>query len=445
MTTAKRRALAVWATAVVVYFLAVFHRTTLGVAGLQAADRFDIGAAALAGFTVLQIGVYALMQVPTGLLVDRFGSRRTLTAAAAMMGAGQLLFAVAGSYPLALVARGVLGVGDALTFVSVLRLVAAHYPPRRYATITMLTAALGMVGNLVATLPLTFLLDHAGWTTAFAVVGGLTAVYAVVVALRVRDTPDGELPVRAEMAGPRQVVAQVRRAWAVPGTRLGFWVHFVTMFAPGALGLLWGFPYLVQALGMSEAAAGAVLSLMVVVGTVANPVIGEVLARRPGSRVPMVAVSVGVSFGLWAALLAWPGGRPPAAFAVVAFALLSIGGPMSAVAFAIVRDYNPLHSVGTASGVANVGGFTAITLTSLAVGLLLGGDTAAAGPADFRLAFLTIPVVVLLGAWRTAVWWRRARAAVLAAADRGEDIPVPIRRRSWDLPPARAGARRAAS
>ncbi|GLZ40096.1 MFS transporter [Actinokineospora sp. NBRC 105648] len=434
MPATKRAALVIWATAVVVYLVAVFHRTTLGVAGLQAADRFQINAAALGTFTVLQIGVYASMQIPTGLLVDRFGPRRVLTVAAVLMGLGQVLFAFATSYPLALVARGVLGLGDAMTFVSVLRLVAAHYPPRRFAALASVTASLGAVGNLIATLPLGLLLAHAGWTATFAVAGAATAAYALVVALRVRDTPDGEPAHRSTATGPREVVDQVRQAWRVPGTRLGFWVHFSTMFAPAVLGLLWGYPYLVQAQGMSPAAASSVLSLIVLVAMVTGPVIGEVTGRRPTSRLPLVAGYLGTATVIWAVLLGWPGGVVPTPLVVIAFGVLSVGGPLSGVAFALARDYNPIRRVGTATGVVNVGGFTAITITALSIGLLIGGDAAAADATAFRVAFLAVAAVLLFGAWRTLVWWRRARAAVFAADARGDAVPVRIRRRPWDIP-----------
>ncbi|SDI88943.1 Sugar phosphate permease [Actinokineospora alba] len=433
MSGTTRTALVIWATAATVYLLAVLNRTSLGVAGLQATDRFDIGPAALGVFTVLQIGVYAAMQIPTGLLVDRFGPRRILTAAAVLIGLGQLLFALAPSYGIALAARGVLGLGDAMTFVSVLRLVAAYYPPRRYATVTAITAAMGTVGNLASTVPLTFALAHAGWVWTFAVTGGVTMAYAAIVAWRVRDTPEGAPVHRSTATNLSEVVDQVRWAWQTPGTRLGFWVHFSTMFAPAVLGLLWGFPYLVKAQGMSEAAAGGVLSLLVVMAGVTGPVIGEVTGRKPELRLPIVAAYIAISVGVWAVLLGWPGGVVPAPLVTVAFGFLAIGSPLSAVGFALARDYNPIVRVGTASGVVNVGGFFAITVTTLAIGLLLGGDADQADATAFRIAFLAIAVMLLFGAWRTGVWWRRARAAVLAADARGESVPVVIQRRSWDI------------
>jgi len=306
-----------WSVAIVVYLLAVFHRTSLGVAGLQAGERFGAGPAALSAFTMLQVGVYALMQVPTGLLVDRFGPRRMLTCAALLLGAGQLLFAVATVYPLALVARGVLGVGDAMTFVSVIRMVAAIFSARRYPLVVALSATLGAVGNLAATVPLTLLLHQVGWTATFAVAGAATAGYALVAATRlprgvftapagVHAETVGELPAEApaaaapiEPAEPGGVRRALAAAWAEPGTRLGYWVHFTATFSPAVLGLLWGYPYLVEAQGLSAAAASSVLALLVVVLMVAGPVIGAVIGHRPAARMPMTGGY------LVAALLTW--------------------------------------------------------------------------------------------------------------------------------------------
>jgi len=103
--TGGRRAYLVWGTAVSVYFLAVFHRSSLGVAGLVAAERFDISASQLATFTMLQLLVYAGMQVPVGAALDRFGSRRMLAVGAIVMAAGQACLALAHGVGLAILAR----------------------------------------------------------------------------------------------------------------------------------------------------------------------------------------------------------------------------------------------------------------------------------------------------------------------------------------------------
>jgi MFS family permease len=343
------------------------------------------------------------------------------------MGLGQLLFAVAVSFPLGLLARAVLGIGDAMTFVSVLRLVAGHFPARRYAGLASLTGALGAVGNLVATVPLTLLLDSAGWTATFAIAGAATVVYAIVITLRLPGASASRPRVR-----PGEVLPEVSRTWRVAGTRLGFWVHFSTMFAPAVLGLLWGFPYLVQAQGMSPGAAGSVLAVLVLGALLGGPAIGLLISRRPEWRMSFVIGYLASAAGVWAVLLGWPGGHVPAPVLVAAFAWLSLGGPASSIAFALARDYNPMRRVGTATGVVNVGGFVAITAGALGVGLLLGLT------GSFRIALLVLVALLVLGSWRTLVWWRRARAVVFAAEARGEDVPVRLRYRRWDAEVAAA-------
>ncbi|MGW0894464.1 MFS transporter [Saccharopolyspora gloriosae] len=411
----------IWGAAVVTYLAAVFHRGTLGVAGPLAIERFEVGPAALSAFTVLQVGIYAAMQIPTGLLVDRFGSRRILTAAVLLLGCGQLLFALATSYPMGLLARGVLGVGDALTWVSILRLVATRFSARQYALVATFSAALGALGGVAATFPLTALLGALGWTWTFLLVGGITAAYAAVTAGVVRDVPGTTS--RGEDAS--DILRKVRSAWAIPGTRLAFWAHFGTMFVPNALSLLWGYPYLVEGVGVPPATASVVLSLLIIGQVAGGPLVGAIIGRFPACRMPIVLGYLGGNGLAWLVLLSFA--RPPLAVVCAAFLVFAMGGPVSSIAFALVRDYNPISQVGTATGIANVGGHSATALSVLSVGVVLelvGG---------YRVALLALVAVLLLSAFRTAVWWRRTRAAVLTAQDRGEPVPVLVRRRRWDL------------
>ena len=171
----------VWAIGAGVYVLAVFHRSTLGVAGPLAAERLHLSAAQLSSFVMLQLAVYALMQVPTGIMVDRFGPRRMLLAATLTMGTAQILFSLVTAYVPALLARGLLGCGDAMTYISVLRLVAGWFPARRYAVMTSFTGLAGSLGNIIATVPLTGLLHSLGWRPTFAIAGGISIAYGALL------------------------------------------------------------------------------------------------------------------------------------------------------------------------------------------------------------------------------------------------------------------------
>lgn len=426
-----------WTVAVLVYVTAVFHRSSLGVAGLDAADRFGINASQLSVFVLLQLGVYAAMQVPTGILVDRYGPRRLLIAAALTMTLAQFAFAVAPSYPSALAARTLLGCGDALTFISVLRFASQHFSARRFPVVVSVTGMLGSVGNVVATVPLAIALDRWGWTPSFTVAAATSLVVAVAVWHLLPDTAPmlvgSRLPQRrAGVREPLRAVARrVDAAWRTAGTRAGFWVHCATMSFTTMFGVLWGVPYLV-AQGFSRGGASAALMISVAAGVVANPIVGGVFGRHQAARVPF---ALGVAFatvGLWVALLAGFGGTPPHWLLIVAVSLTAVGGPASSIGFSLARDYNPPALVGTASGVVNVGGFSAAILAAIGVGRVLdlvGAKDAAA----FRWAFGVAVVVQLLGSVQAVRWYRRLRVRVLDAQARGEEVPVPAVRRRWDL------------
>ena len=444
VTTLRRRAtdpaVKGWSIAVAVYFLAMIHRSSLGVAGLLAERRFAITAGQLGVFVMLQIGVYAAMQIPTGVLVDRYGPRRLLVTASSLMALGQLVFAVAPSYPTALLARALLGCGDAMTFISVLRFVAARFSARRYPALVALTGVVGTAGNVLATLPLALLLQHAGWTYSFASIAllSLGAAVAVWVLLDDRTAAPPRLRTSREVRlGILAVGRRVASSWALPGTRLGFWAHFACMSTATTFGILWGEPYLVDGAGFGTAAASTVLMIAVFTSGVCGPVVGWLIGRRPAVRIPLAFVVCAITIVGWLTVVLAMGDHPPRAFVASLYVFTMLGAPASMVAFAVARDYNHARILGTASGVVNVGGFVATVVIALGFGEtlnLLGGTNAH----HMRLALLVPLAVQLFGTIRIAVWHRRLRHTVLHWQREGKPVPVTVARRYWwDLPEPR--------
>jgi sugar phosphate permease len=355
-----------WSLGAAAYAVAVFQRSSLGVAGLETARHFGVGPTVLATFTMLQLLVYAVMQVPVGLLVDRFGPRRLLTTGLLLMTLGQCAFALTESVGAGVAARVLVGCGDAMAFVSVLRLVAAWFPARRSALLTQLTAFAGIMGNLVAAAPLSALLRGAGWTPTFLAAAAIAAVVLVPVATLLRDRPATAAP--PSSAGPRVPVrAQIAAAWSRPGTRLGMWVHFSTQFSGTVFGLLWGYPYLVEAQGLPPATASGLITLLVVTALVLGQVFGVALIRWPRVRFWLALAVVLASVLSWTVVLSWPG-HAPFALLVVHTIVMGTNMPGSMIGFEYARDANPAHRVGTASGLVNVGGFSAAVLATLAIG-----------------------------------------------------------------------------
>src|SRR6059058_3233771 len=277
------RAWWMWGLGVAAYTAAVFNRGTLGVASLQAQHRFHASAGELSTFAVLQLAVYAAMQIPVGVVLDRFGTRRLVALGALVMALGQLTLALAHSVGMAVLARVLVGIGDAMTFISVLRLVGLWFAPGHIPVVTQLTGILGQAGQVAAALPLVALLRGAGWSSTFVGAAALSGLVAVVVLLALRDSPPG-VAVTESVVDVKQVRRELAAAWAEPGTRLGLWTHFVTQFSGTVFALLWGFPFLVRGEDLSSATAGTLLMLMVFVGMGVGPLLGRLTQRWPLRR-----------------------------------------------------------------------------------------------------------------------------------------------------------------
>jgi MFS family permease len=394
-STTTSRIWVVWSVALAAYIVGVMHRTSFGVAGLDAAQRFQAGPAALSGFVVLQLLVYAVLQVPVGLLLDRFGGRTLVVVGALTMAAGQLVLALATTLPLAVAARVLIGTGDALTFISVLSVVTAWFPPRRVPVMTQLTGLVGQLGQVLSAVPLAALLHGPGWTPAFLCAAGLGVFVGLAVLVLVRDRPPGAPP-PPPAAPPREVLRGLRTSWFEPGTRLGLWTHTGTQFCGTVFGLLWGVPYLVAGQGMTTGQASALLTLLVVVGIIAGPMFGEFAARHPMRRSYLVLTVIGAHALVWSAVLLV---APPAPrwLLVLLVIVIGTGGPGSMIGFDYARTFNPRSRQGAAVGIVNVGGFVASLLVAWAIGVVLGragGYT----PEAFRVAW-TVQYVV----WAFAV------------------------------------------
>lgn len=184
-----RAAWVVWGVGLFAYAVVVMHRTSLGVAGLEAADHFNTTPGVVSTFVVLQLATYAIAQVPVGLLLDRFGSRILLTAGVLLAGGGQVLLAFAEDLPLAYAARLLLGVGDACIFNSVLRLLPRWFDARRVPVLSQVTGMFAAIGQIAAVGVVLPLIQGYGWTTGLLIASTTCVVAAVASAVFVRNSP----------------------------------------------------------------------------------------------------------------------------------------------------------------------------------------------------------------------------------------------------------------
>ncbi len=409
------RALVIWLCAMSAYVCAVAARTSLGVAGVEAMDRFSMSAGSLSFFSTLQIGVYALAQIPVGVALDRFGPRRLLSTGAVLVSLGQIAMAVAPSLPAALAARVLLGIGDATAFVSVLRLLPSWFSPFRIPLFTQLTSILGLLGQVISAVPFMAVLHHRGWTTAFATMAGLGFAAALLVVAVVRDAPTeasagGPPAGRTRPNAPAEPIrATLRAVLSSPWAWLGFFTHWSGAGPAMTFTLLWGMPFMTLGLGMPAPQASTVLVLNTAASIVCGPVVGQLTARHPRGRVPGVLAVSAVVAGAWAAILGASSPAPAWAAALLSI-VLAASGCASSIGFDFVRQGVGPHRLGTATGTTNMGGFTAALLNVQLIGWVL--DRVSAGT-DYTWADFRVALCVQAAAWAVGAAGVAASAALI--------------------------------
>ncbi|MBY6382791.1 MFS transporter [Rhodococcus erythropolis] len=415
----------VWGVGVFAYVIAVLHRTSFGVSGLSAADRFSISPSVLSSFVVLQIVVYAGMQIPAGVLLDRYGSRIMIAVGAFIMMSAQLALAFTESLPVAIGARIAVGAGDALTFISVLRLVPQWFPPRQVPLVSQFTGILGQLGQVMSALPFMLLLSGPGWTFAYgsaAAVGLLAFALALSV---IRDAPPGT-DVVAVPAGAKEIGRQIKTVWMRPGTRLGFFSHMGTQFSITTFALLWGVPYLKSAQGLDSTTVGSLLTLSVISAIVAGPILGILTGRYPMRRSWLVLTIMVASALMWTIVLS-RSEPSPLWLLTILVVVISVGGPGSVIGFDYARTSNPSSAMGTAQGMVNIGGFLASLIVIQVMGVILGhmGGYTFDG---FRVAWMVQYPVWILGIVGVLVTRGKARRALAAEGVHVRPIREVIRR-----------------
>ena len=410
------------------YLSAVLQRSSLGIAGVAATERFGGSAALLSSLAVVQLAVYAAAQIPVGVLIDRYGARVLIITGTALMVVGQVTLAFAPSISIAVIGRILVGAGDAALFISMIRLIASWFTGRIVPQLSQWLGNIGQLGQVLSAVPLAWVLHTWGWTPTFLSAASVAVVALVVVIVVVRDQPD-RASVENRPNSWRAALVQLKHSFKRPGTQLGFWSHYVTQSSGTVFTLLWGFPFMVYGLGYDPSLAAAMLMVLVGAGMICGPLLGILTARYPLRRSNIVLGVVTLMGVAWAAVLLWPE-EPPFWLMALLLIALGVGGPGSLIGFDFARTFNPQRNHGSANGVVNVGGFTASFVMVYLIGLLLdlqdqwrvagGAATDLYSLDSFRVAFSVQFLVVGLG----VVFLLRARTRTRTKLSRDEGVEV---------------------
>jgi len=409
----QRPAGAVMVAATLAYTFSVFTRGSLAVAAIPASEQFRVSASALGALVVFQVMVYAAMQIPVGILLDRFGPRLLLISGAILMTLGQFIVAQADVINVAYIGRMLVGIGDAASFVSMIRLIQDWNDSKSAGKLQLFMTNIGQVGQILAAIPFALLLAFAGWQNAFNVAAMIALLSGLIVFLIIKvDSPIGVnnhagLTIQAS-------VKQLGVNFKYSGARMCFWIMFVSQSSGTVFALFWGVPFLIKGQGQTSAFALSMLFVQFALGLAAGWLLGMVVVNRKKWRVPIFLI---VGFGQvcsWLVLAFIPE-RAPIWLLVIVVASISMGAPASMIAMDFSRTLIPAERRGSANGFINVGGHAAtFTMMALAGWILDLVQTSSGSPTPFtfegfRWAMTSQVLVLLIGILMFTLEYRRTK------------------------------------
>lgn len=384
------------------FILAFFHRVAPGAIAAELRASFGASATMLGFIGALYFYPYSAMQLPSGVLADSVGPRRLFTAGSVVAGIGSLLFALAPSVGWLLAGRALVGLGVAVAFVSVLKLISSWYSEREFGTWVGALMLLGNLGAVLAAYPLAWITQFVSWREVFLAAGGLSLAISVCIWLWVHDDPrDAGLPSMHSFEGKGEE-AEAHAGWwdglakvaANRDTWPGFFMHLGMIGSYLTFSGLWAVPYLTEGLGLTRASATLHVTAMVLGFAFSAFAVGA-LSDRMGRRLPLLrALSVLylVSWTPW--VMGW---SLPVAASLGAFVLMGIGIAGASLAWALAKEVNPPALSGTATSLVNTGGFLGTALFQPLVGWVLDRSAAAAVLDGYRSAATVLAVIALLG------------------------------------------------
>lgn len=344
----RLRTLAAFGLGTLMFSYAFTQRVAPSVMTAELMRDFAAGAAAVGGLSAWYFYTYAAIQLPVGMLTDRFGPRKLMSAALVLCAVASLAFAYSESLAIASVSRAMVGATVGFGFVGTLAIAGYWFPPARFALLAGMVQTAGMLGGMMGQAPLRLAVDHLGWRGTMVGLSALAVVLGVLLYSVIPRRPEKAraAAVRSE-ARPAGVGAVLANPQSWYCAAVGFGLSAIML---GFVGL-WGVPWLSTVRGFTATDAAAVTSTLFLGWAVGAPVWGW-LSDFLGRRKPMVLAGVVGNIILFSAIVHGDS-SDPAWLSVLCF-IGGLSGSSMTVIFSAMRELNAPAVAGAALGLVNM-------------------------------------------------------------------------------------------
>lgn len=304
---------------------------------------FAVGGAVLGNLSAFYFYAYSGVQVPVGILMDRYGPRRLLTFTLLLCTVGCTLFAFATDVATASIARALIGGSVAFGFVGTMTIAAQQFSPQRFAFCVGVLQAVGMAGAVIGQAPFRVLVDATGWRDALLWTGGAALLLSLAIWMTVRDGASTQQENNRFLDGIKHALRN-RQTW------LNALVGLALTAPMLALAGLWAVPFLTTIYGLPRTEAAGLTSVLFVGWGIAAPLVG-VVSERIGRRKPVLIGGIVLSIVGLSILTFVPAIPIPVLYAV--FSITGVAGGTMILTFALCRETTPIWARGAALGCVN--------------------------------------------------------------------------------------------
>ncbi|MCA3002252.1 MAG: MFS transporter [Burkholderiales bacterium] len=362
----------VWGIGAALYFVGFYQRVAPAVITAELSQAFNLTAAGLGNLSAFYFYSYVAMQIPTGLLADRYGPRILLTCGAAIAACGTAVFAMAQDVFWANTGRLLIGGSVGVAFVAMLKLAAHWMPARQFALASAAALAVGVFGAVAAGAPLRLLVDAFGWRNIMWASAACTLLIACAAWWIVRDDPADR---QYLSHSSHHTENNTQSVWAGLLEVLSYRNTVLLFFLSGSMtGLvltfagLWGVPFLTTQYGLTQTFAAGLCSTMMVAWALGTLVFST-LSDHIGKRRPLYIGGVVAALALWSVLIYSK--LPSTVMLATLVAGIGFCAGSFIISFAFAKESVPARLAGTASGVANMGVIAGPMLLQPLVGVVL--------------------------------------------------------------------------
>jgi len=356
---------------------------------------FAVGATAVGALASIYFYIYLVMQIPTGILADTIGPRKTVFAGACVVAFGSLVFALAQDIETAFIGRFLVGLGASVAFICTLKIQAIWFKPKVFATMMGLLTLVGTFASISAATPLAFLSQKFGWSPIFIIAAFLSLLSAGFCFF----VPENDPPSKSHQDSLKKNIPIV---WRNPQTWLCSLIHFAFLGSYLTFIGLWGVPFLMQGYGLERVEAANWMIIFAVSYTLGAFFFAALSDRWLKVRkAPMVIASMMFIMGVGTVLF-WPNENSLAVI-LAAFLVVCFASSANVICFATVQESNPKAASGLAMATAN-GGILCVAILQPLVGYILDSTWSGAmfdgvrlySLAAYKMGFVTFLVVGII-------------------------------------------------